>query len=217
MENGFLRVPRGLFSSPAWQEHRRFSPAEAFLDLLQLAAWRSYSFYTKGVYVPVQPGELLTTSARLAKRWNWNRDDVRSWLRELRAVHALNGEVVEGLLKLSLPGVCDERFARIPATPPVPGPALNNNSSLSSSEEDLKNSSVSRSSEEHEQKNILISSSEERNSSEPEPLTATTPAPPHTSPPTATAPRTPAPHPASIPPSRSTPARVSTPAPQWLV
>jgi hypothetical protein len=127
MENGFLRVPRFCFSSPAWKTPRTFSTFEAYLDLLQCAAWRHMQFFYKGLQIPIEPGELITSSTKLAQRWGWTRDDVRHWLRRLSEAKVLSYQIVESALKISLDVSCSSRFCNLPAEdvkPAVPAPVL---------------------------------------------------------------------------------------------
>lgn len=110
MENGFLRLPRNFFSCPAWKISRQCSTFEAYLDLLQRAAWREMQYFYKGRYIPLQPGDLITTSIKLAQRWGWQREDVRNWLHKLAEAKVLSFQIVEGALKISLDAYCNARF-----------------------------------------------------------------------------------------------------------
>ena len=121
MVNGFLRLPRSLFSSPASKASRSFSTFEAYQDLLQSAAWRPKQFFHKGQYIPLEPGDLMCTSLRLAQRWNWSPDEVKQWVRTLAEANVLAYAVIDGLLKISLDAHCNDKFlnANLSSAPPT--------------------------------------------------------------------------------------------------
>jgi len=114
MENGFLRVPRNCFSSPAWKHTRVYSDFEAYHDLLQAAVWRNLQYFHKGRYFSLQPGDLITLSNRLGRRWGWSREQVREYLRRLAEGKVLTYQVEDGALKISLDAYCNARFTGLP-------------------------------------------------------------------------------------------------------
>lgn len=83
--NGYIPLPRRFFSHALWQEDRQFSRAEAFLDLLKLAAYAHTKRIVKGALVTLKPGELCGSERYLSGRWKWSTKKVRAFLTLLEA------------------------------------------------------------------------------------------------------------------------------------
>lgn len=83
--NGFFQLQRKFFVHPLWTEERDYSRAEAFLDLLQLAAFTHTRRIVKGSIVHLEPGQLCGSIRYLAGRWNWSTKRVRTYLDLLEA------------------------------------------------------------------------------------------------------------------------------------
>lgn len=82
---GFIKLYRSFFFHHLWEEPREFSRAEAFLDLLQLAAHAHRKQVIKGVLVTLAPGQLCGSQRFLADRWGWSTKKVRTYLALLEA------------------------------------------------------------------------------------------------------------------------------------
>jgi len=80
MSEGYLMLQRRFFSHPLWRESREFSRAEAFLDLLQLAAYAHREQIIKGSLVKLAPGQLCGSQRYLADRWGWSTKKVRHFI-----------------------------------------------------------------------------------------------------------------------------------------
>lgn len=85
MNNGYLMLQRRFFSHALWEESREFSRAEAFLDLLQLAAYAHTKKIVKGVLVSLAPGQLCASQRYMADRWGWSTKKVRHFFALLEA------------------------------------------------------------------------------------------------------------------------------------
>jgi hypothetical protein len=78
---GHVKLSRKLFESDQfWLEERQFSRFEAWVDVIQLAAWKPSTYRTAKGVVRLQRGEFLAARRHLAKRWNWTEKKVRVWL-----------------------------------------------------------------------------------------------------------------------------------------
>ena len=80
MNTGFLKIYRRFFNHPLWKENRSFSKAEAFLDLLQLAAFVPTKRLCAGEMVKLEIGQLVGSERYLADRWGWSTKKVRAFL-----------------------------------------------------------------------------------------------------------------------------------------
>ena len=78
----FIIVPRSIFESDAFGREP-FSKREAFLDLVQMAAYESGKMFMAGHTYPIERGQLVVSKSYLVKRWRWNVDKVRRFLQYL--------------------------------------------------------------------------------------------------------------------------------------
>lgn len=82
---GFIGVPRAIFSSTYWNTERKFTPIEAYLDLLQMATFgnKPKSYRYKQQTILLQPGEFIASRTFLQDRWQWSDWIVRTFLDKL--------------------------------------------------------------------------------------------------------------------------------------
>lgn len=84
--NGYFQLQRRFFSHWLWTEESRvFSKAEAFLDLLQLAAFTRTRRIVGGSVIQLEPGQVCGSERYLAGRWGWSTKKVRAYLTLLEA------------------------------------------------------------------------------------------------------------------------------------
>lgn len=78
---GHVKLSRKLFAaSDLWAEPRRYSRFEAWVDLLQLAAWGDVVVSANGHAVTVPRGHVLASVRMLAGRWQWPKSTVSEFL-----------------------------------------------------------------------------------------------------------------------------------------
>ena len=84
---GHIKLARKAFAAdggdPLWLEEREFSRWEAWIDVLQLAAWKPWRYVTKHGPIDLQRGEFVASLRHLADRWTWTVKKVRTWLATL--------------------------------------------------------------------------------------------------------------------------------------
>ena len=68
---GFIVISRKLFDSHLWQEERSLSRFEAWVDLLQTAAWKDHERRIRGRVVTIPRGSLVASERFLMRRWGW--------------------------------------------------------------------------------------------------------------------------------------------------
>jgi hypothetical protein len=68
---GFIVISRKLFDSHLWQEERSLSRFEAWVDLLQTAAWKDHERRIRGRVVSIPRGSLVASERFLMRRWGW--------------------------------------------------------------------------------------------------------------------------------------------------
>ncbi len=77
---GYIVVSRKFFHSSFWKEERRFSQAEAWLDLIRRAAHRTITTTIGRHQRVVGRGEFCYAQSTLAADWMWSKATVRRWL-----------------------------------------------------------------------------------------------------------------------------------------
>lgn len=80
---GYIKVSRKVFDAehgdPFWIEGREFGRWDAWIDLIQLAAWKRVKYRTAGEVVTLDRGEFVASLRFLAKRWSWSIKRVRGF------------------------------------------------------------------------------------------------------------------------------------------
>lgn len=100
--NGYFQVQRRFFNHWLWKDDRVFSRAEAFLDLLQLAAFTHSKRVVGSDLVRLAPGEIVASERFLAGRWKWSTTKVRAYLTLLEADRMVTKEKKQGTTVLTL-------------------------------------------------------------------------------------------------------------------
>lgn len=100
--NGYFQVQRRFFSHWLWKDDRVFSRAEAFLDLLQLAAFTHSKKVVGSDLIKLAPGEIVASERFLAGRWKWSTTKVRAYLTLLEADGMVTKEKKQGTTVLNL-------------------------------------------------------------------------------------------------------------------
>ena len=87
MDNGWVRVYRTAFSEQdrLWGENRERTRWEAWMDLIQQAAFKDHDVLYNGSLIAVERGQVPTSERRLATRWRWSRGKVRLFISQLEA------------------------------------------------------------------------------------------------------------------------------------
>ena len=78
----FIIVPRRIFE-PGTFGNEPYSKREAFLDLVQMAAYETTDVFVAGHKYVAQRGQVIVSKSFLAKRWRWNIDKVRRYIQYL--------------------------------------------------------------------------------------------------------------------------------------
>lgn len=103
MKNGYFMLQRRFFSHWLWaDESRVFSKAEAFLDLLQLAAFTRTKRIVGSAVVQLEPGEVCGSERYLSGRWGWSTKKVRAFLTLLEADRMLGRQKKQGVTVITL-------------------------------------------------------------------------------------------------------------------
>lgn len=95
---GHIKLSRKMFdgSDLFWSEKRKFSRAEAWIDLIQMAAWRNNTPYATPQHGAdiLARGEFVASGRYLAERWKWARTSVQRFIDLLEKAGHVAGQQV---------------------------------------------------------------------------------------------------------------------------
>lgn len=80
---GWIKIHRKLQEHWIWNEKRKFSKFEAWIDILLRASHKDTKTMLNGKVVLVNKGNFITSEVKLAEKWNWDRSTVRKFLKIL--------------------------------------------------------------------------------------------------------------------------------------
>src|SRR5882672_5928379 len=87
MRDGFFPLHRKFFDHWLWSESRVFSRAEAWIDLMAMAAISDCKRTSNGITYDLKRGQVIASERFLAKRWRWSRSKYRSFISTLKHDH----------------------------------------------------------------------------------------------------------------------------------
>lgn len=93
---GWIKLSRLFLEHALWTERRRFSRAEAALDILLRVNHAPARILVGLRFLQILPGQLLTSQVDLSKRWGWNRKTVASFLGTLKKAEIVDFRTVKG-------------------------------------------------------------------------------------------------------------------------
>lgn len=98
-DHGYFKLSRKLFdgSDEFWPKNRPFTRFEAWIDMIQMAAYKAHERMIGNQSVKVETGQIVASSRFLAKRWGWGRQRVRGFLQSLRRQSRVTTELVPRL------------------------------------------------------------------------------------------------------------------------
>lgn len=102
--SNFIPINRTFFDHAFWKEERVYSKAEALLDLIRSARFEESeaSELIDGKMVSWTRGQLPASLRYLAKRWQWSKNKVSTFLRLLENEQMIKRLTANGLTVLSL-------------------------------------------------------------------------------------------------------------------
>lgn len=81
---GYIKLYRKIKENKYWLEPRRFSKAEAWIDLLLRAGFKDKELVLGDLDISLKAGAFVTSQIKLAEAWNWNRETVNKYLKRLK-------------------------------------------------------------------------------------------------------------------------------------
>lgn len=77
---GYIKLQRKIQEHWIYQEKRKFSKYEAWLDMLMMANHKPNKFVHGNELVEVDKGEFITSELKLMERWDWGKNKLRLYL-----------------------------------------------------------------------------------------------------------------------------------------
>jgi hypothetical protein len=81
---GYIKLYRSFRDHRYWKQKRKYSKAEAFLDLLFEAAYSEIDLQVGFQVVHLKRGQCLIRQTSLARKWGWDRGSVKRFLNLLQ-------------------------------------------------------------------------------------------------------------------------------------
>lgn len=82
--DGYITIPRTIFQRGIFGKDEPATRREAFIDLVQMAAYKDTEIIIDGKRYEAKRGMVIASKAYLAKRWGWSTDRVRRFILRLR-------------------------------------------------------------------------------------------------------------------------------------
>jgi DnaD/phage-associated family protein len=83
LQHGFIKLHRKIQDHWIYQEKRKFSRYEAWLDMLMMANHKDNKFLLGNELVEVEKGSFITSELKLMERWDWGKGKLRTFLEML--------------------------------------------------------------------------------------------------------------------------------------
>lgn len=95
-KQGYIKLSRGYFDDPLWNEARVYSKAEAWLDLIQQARFEASTELIAGKVIEIQRGEMPASRRYLEVRWKWGSSKVTTYMKMLTQMGRINQRQTNG-------------------------------------------------------------------------------------------------------------------------
>lgn len=84
-KQGFIMLHRSIQQHWIYDEKRKFSKYEAWLDMLMLANHSNNKFLLGNELIELEPGQFVTSIRKLGERWDWSNTKVTQFLDLLKS------------------------------------------------------------------------------------------------------------------------------------
>jgi len=82
-EQGWIKLHRKIRTNGLWPNNKKYSPLEAWLDLLLSANHNGNKILVDGNIITIKRGEFITSILKLSERWGWHRTTTKKFLTTL--------------------------------------------------------------------------------------------------------------------------------------
>ena len=99
--SGWFKLHRGWADSMDFAKEA-FTEREAFLWLIENAAYEPHTRYVNGAAVPLERGQVLASQRTLGDIWKWGRQRVRGFIAKLERLGSITQNLTHGLTILTV-------------------------------------------------------------------------------------------------------------------
>lgn len=85
MQCGYIKLQRQLQNHWLWQDKRKFSKAEAFIDMIFRCNHKCAKVLIGNTFHLVKRGQFISSNVKLGEAWNWDEKSVRNFVKLLEA------------------------------------------------------------------------------------------------------------------------------------
>jgi hypothetical protein len=112
-----------------WMDDRDFDPEpytqrEAWVWLIENAAWKDTTAYVSGKVIPLRRGQLVFSQRFMAEKWKWGRQRVRTFIERLEKTEKSTQDTTQGVTILTICNY-DRYQGEQPSPQPKEQPASN--------------------------------------------------------------------------------------------
>jgi hypothetical protein len=101
-EEGYIKLSRRFFEHDFWVKKSEFDLADAWLDLIQMAAWKDRRKLVKYDYIDEPRGGVVASVRFLCQRWGWSNTKVLNFLGLLERDTMITTQKIQGITVISL-------------------------------------------------------------------------------------------------------------------
>lgn len=104
MDKGYIMLSRKFFTGKKWRARRKFSEWEAWLDLVcQARCETSETVSRVGIHdVTFGRGQYPAATSFLSKRWGWNEQNVKTFLKKLKREEMITIDNSQGMAVVTI-------------------------------------------------------------------------------------------------------------------
>lgn len=82
--SGWIKLYRQIWNHWLWEERRKFSEFEAWVDMLMMANHNDKEIILGKEKVKVCRGQIVTSEIKLMERWHWSKTKLRTFIAKLQ-------------------------------------------------------------------------------------------------------------------------------------
>lgn len=81
--DGYIKLYRSIKKNFVWKD-KPFTKGQAWIDLLMDARFDNGGYFKRGIWIPLERGQIGKAETTLADEWGWSRGKVRRFLESLK-------------------------------------------------------------------------------------------------------------------------------------
>lgn len=102
MSKGFIQLDREVFESGIFKNKEPFSKREAWIDILIMVNYKDSKIVVGNTLIECKAGQSILSQESWAKRWNWDRSQVRRYFELLQKSNMIEIESVQKTTRITV-------------------------------------------------------------------------------------------------------------------